>query len=180
MLQSPALTLARWVLVSARQPLTHLKLQKLVFYSYGAALAFDRENEVGMIAFQAWEHGPVSVELWRHYCDYKAETLPVPTMKPRYSDETEQHLQDAVDVYARLSAWNIRNESHLERPWRSNWERQVTRIDPYELKQYFKSKFGSEVQWPEHLGRPSSLALDGLPREKFRSLHELAELVRSR
>ncbi len=172
------LKLAQWVL-AAVPGATHLKLQKLLFYAYGAALAHDREHEVGPIGFQAWEHGPVCVSVWREYRVYEAQPLPSPSAVGEYSRSTEVHLQDAVDVYRQLGAWSLRNETHLEAPWLSSWTRRARHIDPVLLKQHFYRKFRNDVAWPEHLGRPSSLILDGIPQETFPSLHDLAEAVRA-
>lgn len=176
---SPGLKLAEWVLASARERVTHLKLQKLVFYCYGAALAYDRESEVGQVLFEAWEHGPVCVDVWRRFRDYAAAPLPVPTARPWYTATTERPLRDAIDVYQTLTAWALRNETHFERPWQASWESKRRRIDPQDLKSHFYNKYRRNVTWPEALGRPSSLAVDGLPSETFASLHDLAQAVRA-
>ena len=70
---------ALWIrakLPADKLPLTHLKLQKLMFYGYGAALAFDCERALGgKIAFEAWEHGPVNREVWKEYKDHGSRSI---------------------------------------------------------------------------------------------------------
>lgn len=90
--------------------LTHLKLQKLVFYAYGACLAFNEEKEVGAdITFEAWEHGPVCRPIWASYRQFGSNPLPPFSVKGQpYSPSVEEVLAEVVDVYGLLSAWQLR------------------------------------------------------------------------
>ena len=179
-----AIKLADWILCRypywTRDSVTHLKLQKLAFYAYGAALAHNVDGDIGEIAFEAWEHGPVSRVIWQVNRDKGATPLAKPSHVQRYSLGTEQVLSDTLAVYGCLSAWALRQQSHTEKPWTDAWNSDDHSIPTDGLRSYFKAKFQSgNVRIPEHLLAGWSLTLDGLTEPRFDSLHGLAELVQS-
>jgi uncharacterized phage-associated protein len=172
--------LGLWIRKNHAGALTHLKLQKLSFYCYGAALAFNRDDEVGNdISFQAWDHGPVNVELWREYKNYGATPIPASLdFTPTYSRETENELIDILSIYSRLDAWSLRNQSHLEAPWQRAYDEKLPEIDKDELRKHFIKKFHAPVRFPEYLLRASNFAIDGIPLCEYRDIRHLAESVR--
>jgi len=181
---SNAIKLGQWILAQTpyrREAMTHLKLQKLAFYCYGAALAFGCEDAVSDdIAFEAWEHGPVCRELWLQHRDQGATPIPFlpPEAAPSYAPEAARHMTDALVVYSPLSAWSLRQESHTEAPWIEAHNRRPATISTDVLRAHFEKKFaGREVKLPEYLGHTSSAALDGIPSHGYGSLRELALVV---
>lgn len=182
MTSSPALALAAWIYPRTRKPITHLKLQKLTFYVYGAALAFDLDATVGHVPFEAWKHGPVSRDLWKQLRDYKDNNIPSTAFAapPTFTAAAEQPLLDALVVYDALETWALRQESHREQPWLDARQHGWREIDADELREFFRKKFNSgRVAWPEHLLRGSSFSLDGIPLTGFPTLHALASAVRA-
>ncbi len=176
-----ALQLALWLIGHHRGPITHLKLQKLAFYSYGAALAFDQQEELGSIEFEAWDHGPVNRQIWAKYREFGRETLPTPPALPCYSAELTKTLHDVLAVYGSMSAMALRNESHQEDPWKKAYEpgRADTVIDQPSLKAHFADKLRpGAVKIPGELLRSWSFEVDRIPRQGFASLHDLAEKLR--
>jgi uncharacterized phage-associated protein len=145
-----AAKLALWVRASVGEPITHLKLQKLAFYCYGAALAYDCESEVCPIAFDAWKHGPVNRDIYKSYASHGSCTIPVPFEAVEYTATAEHHLKDALAVYGQLDAWRLRQQSHLERPWVTAYKAQGP-IPTEQLKDYFRDKFCGSVEWPQLL-----------------------------
>src|SRR5690606_1669340 len=176
---------ATWIRARAavHGPMTHMKLQKLAFYSYGAALAHGVDSELGRLTFEPWAHGPVNRPIWREYrhCDGDGLPLPSPADVPRYSSELETVLMDVVDVYGRMSAWALSCESHLEQPWSDAYSLRSSVIPHDALRAHFKTKFKEgRVQLPVHLGGTASAALDFIPPARFASLHAMAETLRRR
>lgn len=171
--------LALWVLHHSSGPITHLKLQKLCFYCYGAALASDTAGDVGAdLVFEAWDHGPVLREVWTEYRKYGSAQIPVTGTAPTYQPDTACALADALTVYGLLSPWSLRQESHLEGPWIETRKAGTTRIDPEAMRAFFVRKFGGPgVRFPEHLQR-WSLGVDGIPSHEYPSLRELAAALR--
>lgn len=173
------LTLAHWIRATAPERpdhLTHLKLQKLAYYCYGALLAFGREDAIGPIEFQAWKHGPVSPAIYKAYKEYESRPIdraPKPDLEP----SVESHLCDVMNVFGRMTAWQLREESHLEKtPWRNTYDGSLDRaIDEDLLRDHFREMFaGPIVRFPERLFGSSSLELDRIPVPRFGTLHEMS------
>jgi uncharacterized phage-associated protein len=177
--ECPAVGLAQHILCQDRSSgTTHLKLQKLTFYVYGALLAADLDGEVGAVEFEAWQHGPVCRAVYEQYKSHRAAALPTPDACRSYSSETEQCIRDVLAVYGRLSAWQLREQSHLEEPWDRAWNSIDKTIDSDELRRYFSAKFArNHVTIPELLTQAWPLSLDGLPQARFESLNALARAL---
>lgn len=96
---------------------TMLKLQKLLYYAQGYALALLRRPLFGE-RIKAWEHGPVVPQVRMAYKDF-------PGILPRPEDLELLAVDPAVRaildrVYAEFgqyAAWALRNMTHDERPW---------------------------------------------------------------
>lgn len=174
------LRLAKWI--RAHTPghpdlMTHLKLQKLAFYSYGGLLAFGLEDKVGDVLFQAWRHGPVSPTIYDQYKSYGRDPLPVPVPPFPFATDVETVLTEMLNVYGRLTAWQLREESHSEAPWMSSYqEGSNAPIEKEDMRNYFRAKFrAGRVSFPERLFGASSMLLDRIPVPAFRSLAEMSD-----
>jgi uncharacterized phage-associated protein/ribosome-binding protein aMBF1 (putative translation factor) len=96
---------------------TMLKLQKLLYYAQGYALALLGRPLFGE-RIKAWEHGPVVPQVRMAYKDF-------PGLLPRPDDLDLLAVDPAVRaildrVYAEFgqyAAWALRNMTHGERPW---------------------------------------------------------------
>jgi hypothetical protein len=75
-----ALDFANAVLGASGEGTTHLKLQKLTFYAYGAARAFG--EQVPVVRFRNRQHGPVCVEVWERYKYAHAEPVRIDPALP--------------------------------------------------------------------------------------------------
>lgn len=156
----------------------HLKLQKLCFYSYGAALAAGVDSHLGEVTFEPWKHGPVCREVWDRFKVYKAEIIPTPEGASEFAAAPlRDAVNDALAVYGRMTSWAIRCESHLEEPWvRARHDGRPLTND--ELREHFSRKFAAgNVTLPAYLAGAASSALDNIPAARFVSLHELAAVL---
>lgn len=171
------LKLGGWVLARAKKPTTHLKIQKLTFYAYGAAIALGCKD-VGEVSFHKWKHGPVSLDIWDRLKQFGGEAIAEDALPSgAYCAATQQVLGDALAVYDRLTAWELRCESHLEAPWTNATF--GLEIPQDSLRAHFENKFaGGQLDWPTYSSGRSSYVLDGLPRCKYGSLKELANASR--
>jgi uncharacterized phage-associated protein len=183
-MEASALRLAEWIRGNypypLLDPLTHLKLQKLGFYCYGAALAFEHEQKVGPIAFEAWEHGPVNRQVYGEYREYASKVIPPPSPQAEpYEDSTEVVLRDVLLVYGLLDTWSLRHQSHLEQPWIEARKRPDKVISTGSIREHFVRKFRTApVQPPEYLFDSGSFRLDGIPvRRNSGNLHQLATFL---
>ncbi len=119
----PALTVADFFIrefFDSQRPITHLKLQKLLYYAQG--IGFGRKN-VKLIRepFLAWEHGPVIREVYNHYKAYRDEPLPRNEsldLSLIHADEVVKTLLDeTISLYGVYDAWYLREKTHNEAPW---------------------------------------------------------------
>lgn len=179
-MKNSAIALSKWILnqYPYSTPVTHLKLQKLLFYCYGTLLADGREGMLGEeLWFQPWEHGPVNLDVWHAFKEFGA--LPLNSLSSeacKYGEPAGSLLSAALVVYGLLSAWQLREESHLETPWQTAYEQKARYIDSSELREYFQRKFGrGAVYPPRHLLNGGTFTVDGIPLQPYYSLVELAD-----
>lgn len=97
------------------EALTQLKLQKLLYYVQGWALALEggpRFRE----AVEAWDYGPVVHALREVYGGHGRAALPTP--EPVIEFREDPLLDAVLEVYAVHEAEQLVALTHLERPWR--------------------------------------------------------------
>lgn len=175
--------LAGWICHNYKyqDPLTHLKLQKLVFYCYGALLASDFDREISMpIEFEPWNHGPVNRDLYnifRHKKSFPIYESEYPA-NVCFSGNAEDALKVTLNIYGAMSAWSLRHQTHLEEPWISAHENKQDRMDFNSLRIFFKKKFNQgPVEAPNYLFGSSNFAIDGVPVQSYSSMQQLSEVV---
>jgi len=98
--------------------LSHLKLQKLLYYSQGFTLALlDRPLFEEKVV--AWQHGPVVPAVWEEFKQYGKKPLPKPVdFDSSILSADARHIVDEVYlVYGQYSASKLRNMTHEEAPW---------------------------------------------------------------
>jgi uncharacterized phage-associated protein len=119
--------------------MTHLKLQKLVYYAQGFSLAIN-DKPLFDDPIEAWAHGPVIPNLYRIYADYRSDPIPTPNDLDlsMYDIETRKLLDEVYAVYGQYTASRLRNMTHTEPPWRLARERGDSEIISLEsMKAFF-------------------------------------------
>lgn len=90
-----------------------MKLQKLCYYVQGYGLA--EGKQLFSEDFQAWQHGPVIVELFHKYKAYKWKQI---TEDVDISDASiVEHINDVVSAYGRYDGAALSTMTHREDPW---------------------------------------------------------------
>jgi uncharacterized phage-associated protein len=104
-------------ILSARGPMTAMKLQKLCYYSYGYHLAWE-ERSLFPERFEAWANGPVCPELYRlHRGRFQIAAGDI-SGEPRRLDAGESESVDLVlSAYGELTAHQLSALTHNELPW---------------------------------------------------------------
>jgi uncharacterized phage-associated protein/ribosome-binding protein aMBF1 (putative translation factor) len=98
--------------------ITNLKLQKLLYYAQGYALAL-----LGHKAFpervMAWEHGPVVSEVYAVYANGR-QAIPRPASFDKRSLDVEMRelLDHVYAKYGQYEAWKLAEMTHEEAPWK--------------------------------------------------------------
>lgn len=125
---------------SIGENITHLKLQKLVYYAQGFHLAL-YDEPLFSETIEAWEHGPVVPTLYQALKHYGANPIPATdadqVIKP-FTDEQFSLLEDVYEVYGQFSAWKLRNLTHEEPTWADAYPQGI--ITNEAMKTYFKTQ----------------------------------------
>lgn len=172
--QTGSSKLSQWIL-STTQDVSNLKLQKLLFYCYGCALAYGFEDEIGSLDFEAWKYGPVERDAYRLYKNFQSGIIPKPSSKPSYSSSLEKKLSAVVSVYGRLTPMELVRQSHLESPWIDAYDSSNSKIKSNVIKKHFALKFKhGHVTFPELILDSGILEIDQIPVKKFKSIEDLA------
>jgi uncharacterized phage-associated protein len=100
----------------AGDSITHLKLQKLVYYAQAWALAL-LGNPLFDEDFRAWAHGPVALTVWHRFKNYGWEAVPADNEPPEFEPEVEDLLRDVMKAYGEHSAKALEDLTHEEEPW---------------------------------------------------------------
>jgi uncharacterized phage-associated protein len=137
----------------AGDAITHLKLQKLVYYAQAWSLAL-----LGRPLFaedvRAWAHGPVALSVWHAHKEHGWAALPPPDEMPELDDETVELLRDVLRSYGEHSARKLEELTHSEEPWvraRGNLppEASSSAVIPKEHMKRFYRKLYDEVSVEE-------------------------------
>lgn len=115
-----ALDIAKWFVNATDRTsgdaITHLKVQKLVYYAQGWALA-----NFGTPLFeedlQAWAHGPVAVSVYNHFRDSKFDAIAPQKVTRRIDDDTADLLAAIHEEYGIYTAKKLERMTHEEAPW---------------------------------------------------------------
>lgn len=107
------------------EDLTHLKLQKLLYFAQGIYLAIN-EKPLFKEKIYAWQHGPVVPEVYGEYKKFGRDNIKL--SKTEIGDVFEKieldgnvisELEAAYDKYSAYTAWHLREETHKDgTPWK--------------------------------------------------------------
>jgi len=138
---------------------THLKLQKLCYYAQGYSLALLAEP---MFAepIEAWEHGPVIRALWDEYRQYKSAPIPAPAHGVELEPWRTQLLDEVHRRFGWMTAWDLRNRTHDEIPWREAWQSGAdnAQLQHESLRDFFRAALRGARRAPEPADRRAVLA----------------------
>ena len=140
---------AAYVLSKFDQPISTMKLQKLVYLAQGWHLGL-RDKPLFTEQLQAWANGPVCPDLFaKHRGDYAVKEWQWGNARRLLA--SERIVVDAViKNYGGLSGLELSELSHLRgTPWqatRDSWnlingQASTVEIDPEDIKQHFKQVF---------------------------------------
>ena len=126
--------------VKCGEGLTHLKLQKLLYYAQGFHLAL-YDTPLFSEAIEAWHHGPIVLEVYEQYKEHKDQFLQVPERVdlPIYPSDIKELLNEVHNTYGQFSAWKLK-ELTLEEPlWKNAYGCEDFIISQEEMRTFFKA-----------------------------------------
>lgn len=128
--------------------ITHLKLQKLLYYAQGLNLGIN-EEPLFSEKIEAWQHGPVVREVYSKYSKYGRNAINIEmdeinekiVTKIENNKKAIEVLNLTYDNFAIYTAWQLKQMTHEDNtPWDIT-ERSTglgTKIDRNLIKEYFK------------------------------------------
>jgi len=118
-----AVDVARYLLWLAEQecepePMSHLRLQKLLYYVQGWSLAI-RDEPFFEGEVEAWVHGPVVREVYPIFADYKNGAIAGHEARDCGTMTADQirFIRSIWESYKKYSASELRRRTHCEKPW---------------------------------------------------------------
>jgi uncharacterized phage-associated protein len=97
-------------------PLSNLKLQKLLYYAQAWHLAIFDQPLFGE-QIEAWIHGPVVVPEYHRFKGWAWQPIAENPEAPKMDETVEQHLNEVMDVYGGMTAYQLEQLTHTEAPW---------------------------------------------------------------
>jgi uncharacterized phage-associated protein len=116
--------------------LTHMKLQKLLYFAHGWHLTFFDGEPLVAEGFQAWQYGPVSPSVYDAFRQFGSRPIDEPAVRvvfgtdgegyalapvPPISDDDEQtrlHIEKVYRAYKKCTAAQLSAATHVSSsPW---------------------------------------------------------------
>lgn len=122
--------------------ITHLKLQKILYFAQAAYLSL-YDEELFVEDFQAWKYGPVIEELYHSFKQYANAALPLPTnYQPEIDKKKKEFLEGIWELFSKYSVGELINITHNHQPWKIAFEKGINfTIEKQWLKDYYKNIF---------------------------------------
>lgn len=130
--------------------ISHLKLQKLMFYSQAMHLSLFNE-ELFADKILAWDHGPAVSQVYASYCHHGSGLIPNPAAfdvdKALAANEAES-VKRTMEAHGHKAAWDLRNQSHNEPIWKNHRKEcdagDGSEITSREIMDHFKQDHATE------------------------------------
>lgn len=128
--------------------ITHLKLQKLLYFAQGVFLSMNNGNKLFSEKIMAWEHGPVVEEVYFNYKDNGRNFIDLISNeendkiieKIENDSNTSNILNMVYSNFAIYTAWQLRDMTHEPGgPWDVTVQKEGLNheIKPALIKDYF-------------------------------------------
>lgn len=123
----------------ASDAISNMKLQKLLYYAQGFALAI-LGRPLFSEDFEAWEYGPVVPSVYKQYKKYGFKAIPPVdiNIKKAFKDEEVKLLDQVYNVFGQYSAWALSEMSHNTAPWKETANNSI--ISKEVMKNYFMTQ----------------------------------------
>ena len=96
--------------------MSHLKLQKLLYFAQGCYSAMEGQPLFAEKIYN-WAHGPVVADLYQQFKSYKDGGI-TRCRSVTIDKHTEAILEEVYQVFGQYSAWALREITHKQDPWK--------------------------------------------------------------
>ncbi len=149
-------TLASYILCKYGS-MSHLKLQKLIYFVEGYHLAYFQGKSIVKDDFEAWAHGPVSRTLYNELKEYsilygdvkyihEVGTLsPIDVVNSILCSSQIELIDEVMELYIRETGMTLEGITHQQSPWisarqgLSPYEKCNNIIDKKQMQEYFSN-----------------------------------------
>lgn len=119
--------------------ITNLQLQKILYYIQGEYLAIYKEPLFDN-NMEAWDYGPVIPDVYYEYNQFVSD--PITGVQPHdmilFKCNEVNLMQMVISEKIKLNVWKLVKDTHLESPWKKNFEQGVKKEIPIsDLEEYF-------------------------------------------
>lgn len=123
----------------ASDAISNMKLQKLLYYAQGFALAI-LDAPLFQDDFEKWSYGPVIPAIYDRYKAYGSGAIPIPEgiSSEDFTDGERRVLDEVYFAFGKYSAWALSDLSHQTPPWRDAELGQVITKDS--MRRYFSTQ----------------------------------------
>jgi uncharacterized phage-associated protein len=99
-------------------PISNLKLQKLLYYAQAWYLAF-YDKPLFPERIEAWVHGPAVPSVYGTFKGWAWQPIPAsPKVVPVFHVQVKKHLDEIMKKYGTQTAYFLEMLTHQEGPWR--------------------------------------------------------------
>ena len=119
--------------------ITHLQLQKLLYYIQGWHLGL-YDEPLFNDTFQAWPHGPVVPDVFEKYKSYKGAPILQEITTLDIDEAIKHHIDEVLQVYAPIDTWELSEMTHHERTWKDATKISGRIIDISSMKAFFQEE----------------------------------------
>lgn len=146
-----ALDIAKYLLsltdANEGELISHLKLQKLLYYSQGLYLVL-KDEPLFAEEIIAWQHGPVVRDVYDTYKEYGSCNIPIPKdiNFDKYDEEVAEFLQEIYTAFGQFSAWKLRDMTHSEDSWKEAFSHGRKAINLDLLKETHKQYLSNDEE----------------------------------
>jgi uncharacterized phage-associated protein len=98
-------------------PLSNLKLQKLLYYAQAWFLAL-YDKPLFSERIEAWVHGPAVPPVYGQFKEWAWQPIMCTPATPTFPKLVDEHLTEVMEQYGRFNAYQLELLTHSEKPWR--------------------------------------------------------------
>lgn len=157
------------------EPMTHLRIQKLVYYAQGWSLAL-RNAPLMATSIEAWREGPVTPALWDSFKGFGNQPInssigQLEMVRELPSDDNA-FVRSIWEGYKEFSATGLSEKTHTEKPWKDAYKpdscgRCKALISNESMKRFFLKEY--ELWQPETTYDPDAGRLPGRSLDRIRA-----------
>lgn len=116
-----------------------IKLQKLLYISFGFYATFEKGNYLFQDTIEAWKYGPVVPSVYNNPS--------YPNKTPLKDDKAKKHIDRVLRFYGDKNPFSLVDLTHKKgTPWHNNYEEgKHNEIPKQEIIEYYQTILGSSI-----------------------------------